>query len=61
MNTIDNCEMNCGCNCVSDVGKKKIKKNNGLEIVFSMVLSISAICGVWQASSLVISFVSLMQ
>ena len=61
MNTINESKLVCGIYYNPGGRSKCNKKIKGLEVAFSMVLFIAAVCGVVQASSIVISIVSLIQ
>jgi len=58
MNAIGKSEMICGIGYDNKKEEGKIKK---VEIAFSVVLFVSAIYGIWQASAFIISIVSLMK
>ena len=61
MKAIDECGIICDSVCNEPNEKSVKKKINGFEIAFSMILFVTTICGIWQASSVAMSIVTLMQ
>ena len=55
MNAINETTTYCKTECTTET-----EKMNGLQIAFSMLLFISTIAGIWQASSLAISIATSM-
>jgi len=58
MNAIGKSEMICGVDYDKVKEESKVKK---VEVAFSVVLFVSAIYGIWQASAIIISIVSLIK
>ena len=61
MNSMSESTVGCESSCEIHKELTTRKKVNSLEVVFSVILFVTAICGVWKASSLAISIVSFMQ
>ena len=61
MKAVNESKTLCGIDCISKNNDKDCQKVKGVEVVFSMILFVSAVFGIWQASSLAISIATLMQ
>ena len=61
MNAINENTDFCETDCISETVCKDSEKMSGLQIAFSMILFISTIAGIWQASSIALSIAASLQ
>ena len=60
MNAINENTTFCEIDCNSKTNDNDCRKVKGVEVVFSMILFVSAVFGIWQVSSVAISIATLM-